>query len=54
MTSGVVGYKIYRVGTTKAITSTTKLSLHVKRVKGARYYVRASTRPATWARAPRT
>ena len=38
---GVVGYRIYRVGTAKAITSTTKLSLHVKRVKGARYYVRA-------------
>lgn len=38
---GVVGYKIYRVGTTNPITSTSKLSLHVKRVKGARYYVRA-------------
>lgn len=38
---GIVGYKIYRVGTTKAIATTTKLSLHVKRTKGARYYVRA-------------
>jgi hypothetical protein len=38
---GVVGYKIYRVGTTNPITSTSKLSLHVRRVKGARYYVRA-------------
>jgi chitodextrinase len=38
---GVVGYRIYRVGTTKPITSTSKLSLHVRRVAGARYYVRA-------------
>jgi chitodextrinase len=38
---GIVGYKIYRVGTTRAIATTTKLSVHVKRIKGARYYVRA-------------
>ena len=38
---GVVGYRIYRVGTTKPITSTAHLSLHIKRLKGARYYVRA-------------
>ena len=29
------------MGTTKPITSTSKLSLHVRRVPGARYYVRA-------------
>ncbi|HEX7473045.1 MAG TPA: hypothetical protein VF323_08165, partial [Candidatus Limnocylindrales bacterium] len=38
---GVVGYRIYRVGTAKPITSTAHLSVHVKRVKGARYFVRA-------------
>jgi chitodextrinase len=38
---GIVGYKIYRVGRTAPIATTTKLLLHVKRVKGARYYVRA-------------
>jgi chitodextrinase len=38
---GVAGYRIYRVGRTSPVATTTKLSLHVKRVKGALYYVRA-------------
>ena len=38
---GVAGYRIYRVGTAKPVTSTHALSIHVRRVKGARYYVRA-------------
>lgn len=38
---GVAGYRIYRVGRTTPVATTTKLSLHVKRVKGALYYVRA-------------
>jgi chitodextrinase len=38
---GVKGYHIYRVGTTRWIATTTLLTLHVKRVAGARYYVRA-------------
>jgi chitodextrinase len=38
---GVVGYRIYRVGRATPVATTTKLSVHVKRVKGALYYVRA-------------
>ena len=37
----VAGYRVYRVGTSKPVTTTKSLSVHVRRVKGARYFVRA-------------
>ena len=38
---GVARYIVYRVGRTKAVASTTSLSITIPRVAGARYYVRA-------------
>ena len=38
---GVVKYIVYRVGRSAAITTTTKLTITIHRVVGARYYVRA-------------
>jgi chitodextrinase len=38
---GVVRYIVYRVGRTKAVAFTTKLTITIHRVAGARYYVRA-------------
>ena len=38
---GVVRYIVYRVGRSKAVASTTKLTVTIHRVAGARYYVRA-------------